>query len=224
MFPFVFFCFPSKIEQKRFTRSRFEDQYYCTLAQLKPMSKPLSKLTLDQQFRGNPPLPESVKLGILRQTTDLHDKTEKKRGQMIITQFYSKVSPVIQATMDKHKGQIVSLQDLVMFCDNLKKELKIQDELFEQRLQKHHPLAINEGKPPEHISHMTNQDPTLPRQTYSPFRAMTRHLGLKKLEDTMEPFENTISTLITTDRTPGFFQQLMPEEKLLEGATTGDRG
>uniref|UniRef100_A0A915JSA3 Uncharacterized protein n=1 Tax=Romanomermis culicivorax TaxID=13658 RepID=A0A915JSA3_ROMCU len=41
-------------------------------------------------------------------------KTElmKERDQMIITQFYSKSLPVIQATMDKHKGQIVSLQDL----------------------------------------------------------------------------------------------------------------
>uniref|UniRef100_A0A915KQS3 Uncharacterized protein n=1 Tax=Romanomermis culicivorax TaxID=13658 RepID=A0A915KQS3_ROMCU len=62
------------------------------------------------------------------------DKTQKERDQMIITQFYSKSLPVIQATMDKHKGQVVSLQDLVMFCDNLEKELKIQDELFEQRL------------------------------------------------------------------------------------------
>uniref|UniRef100_A0A915K5C8 Uncharacterized protein n=1 Tax=Romanomermis culicivorax TaxID=13658 RepID=A0A915K5C8_ROMCU len=59
----------------------------------------------------------------------------------------SKASPIIQATMDKHIGQIVTLQDLVMFCDNLQKELKIQDELFEQCLQKHHRLAINEAKP-----------------------------------------------------------------------------
>uniref|UniRef100_A0A915KLQ6 Uncharacterized protein n=1 Tax=Romanomermis culicivorax TaxID=13658 RepID=A0A915KLQ6_ROMCU len=77
------------------------------------------------------------------------DKTEKERDQMIITEFYCKSSPVFQATMDKHKCQIVSLQDLVMFCDNFKKELKIQDELFEQHLQKHHRLAINEAKPPE---------------------------------------------------------------------------
>uniref|UniRef100_A0A915ILR7 Uncharacterized protein n=1 Tax=Romanomermis culicivorax TaxID=13658 RepID=A0A915ILR7_ROMCU len=77
------------------------------------------------------------------------DRTEKECNQMIITQFYSKASPVIQATMDKHKGQIVSLEDLVTFCDNLEKELKIQDELFEQRLQKHHQLGINEAKPPE---------------------------------------------------------------------------
>uniref|UniRef100_A0A915IXH0 Uncharacterized protein n=1 Tax=Romanomermis culicivorax TaxID=13658 RepID=A0A915IXH0_ROMCU len=33
-----------------------------------------------------------------------------------------------------------------MFCDNLEKELKIQDELFEQQLQKHYRLAINETK------------------------------------------------------------------------------
>uniref|UniRef100_A0A915IHF1 Uncharacterized protein n=1 Tax=Romanomermis culicivorax TaxID=13658 RepID=A0A915IHF1_ROMCU len=65
---------------------------------------------------------------------------------MIIKQFYSKSLPVIQATKDKHKGQIVSLQDLVMFCENLEKELKIQDELFEQQLQKHHRLAINKTK------------------------------------------------------------------------------
>uniref|UniRef100_A0A915K1K1 Uncharacterized protein n=1 Tax=Romanomermis culicivorax TaxID=13658 RepID=A0A915K1K1_ROMCU len=32
------------------------------------------------------------------------DKTEKERDQMIITQFHSKSSPMIQATMDKHKG------------------------------------------------------------------------------------------------------------------------
>uniref|UniRef100_A0A915JP20 Gag protein n=1 Tax=Romanomermis culicivorax TaxID=13658 RepID=A0A915JP20_ROMCU len=126
--------------------------------------------TLDQQFRDNPPLPENVKLEILRCTTDPDDRTEKERDQMIITQFYSKSSPVIQATMDKHKGQIVSLQDLVMFCDNLKKELKIQDELFEQRLQKHHQLAINEAKPPDQISHVVNQDPAPPPQTYSHFR------------------------------------------------------
>uniref|UniRef100_A0A915J544 Uncharacterized protein n=1 Tax=Romanomermis culicivorax TaxID=13658 RepID=A0A915J544_ROMCU len=113
-------------------------------------------LETDQQFRDNRPLPES-------------DKTDKERDQMIITQFYSKASPIIQATMDEHKGQIVSLQDL-MFCDNLEKELKIQDELFEQRLQKHHRLAINEAKPPEQINHMTNQDPTPPPQTYSRFR------------------------------------------------------
>uniref|UniRef100_A0A915JWG6 Uncharacterized protein n=1 Tax=Romanomermis culicivorax TaxID=13658 RepID=A0A915JWG6_ROMCU len=103
---------------------------------------------------------------------------------MIITQFYSKLSPVIQATMDKHKGQIVSLQDLVTFCNNLEKELKIQDELFEQCLQKHHRLAMNEAKPPEQISHV----------------------------DTMEIFENNISTLSATDRTPGFFRQLTPKE------------
>uniref|UniRef100_A0A915KCV5 Uncharacterized protein n=1 Tax=Romanomermis culicivorax TaxID=13658 RepID=A0A915KCV5_ROMCU len=39
--------------------------------------------------------------------------------------------------MDKHKGEILTLQDLIMFCDNVEKELKIQDELFEQQLQKH---------------------------------------------------------------------------------------
>uniref|UniRef100_A0A915JRH9 Uncharacterized protein n=1 Tax=Romanomermis culicivorax TaxID=13658 RepID=A0A915JRH9_ROMCU len=32
------------------------------------------------------------------------------------------------------------------FCDNLERELKIQDELFEQWLQKHHCLVINETK------------------------------------------------------------------------------
>uniref|UniRef100_A0A915JEX9 Reverse transcriptase/retrotransposon-derived protein RNase H-like domain-containing protein n=1 Tax=Romanomermis culicivorax TaxID=13658 RepID=A0A915JEX9_ROMCU len=136
-------------------------------------------LETNHQFRDNPPLIESVKLEILRQTTDPHvhhfmedhasyhdakqiilsflaspgtlsdlhhewsiisqgdsescvqlDKTKKERDQMKITQFYSKSSPVIQAIMDKHKGQIVSLQDLVMFCDNLEKELKIQDEFL----------------------------------------------------------------------------------------------
>uniref|UniRef100_A0A915ICL6 Uncharacterized protein n=1 Tax=Romanomermis culicivorax TaxID=13658 RepID=A0A915ICL6_ROMCU len=49
----------------------------------------------------------------------------------------------------KETGQIVSLQDSVMFCDNLEKELKIQDKLFEQWLQKHHRLVINESKLPE---------------------------------------------------------------------------
>uniref|UniRef100_A0A915IAP3 Uncharacterized protein n=1 Tax=Romanomermis culicivorax TaxID=13658 RepID=A0A915IAP3_ROMCU len=68
---------------------------------------------------------------------------------MIITQFYSKSSPLIQATVDKYKGQIISLQDLVTFCDNLEKELKIQDELFELRLQKLQCLAINQTKLPE---------------------------------------------------------------------------
>uniref|UniRef100_A0A915L9X0 Uncharacterized protein n=1 Tax=Romanomermis culicivorax TaxID=13658 RepID=A0A915L9X0_ROMCU len=33
------------------------------------------KLTLDQQFRDNPPLPENVKLEILRCTTDPDDQT-----------------------------------------------------------------------------------------------------------------------------------------------------
>uniref|UniRef100_A0A915IHC3 Uncharacterized protein n=1 Tax=Romanomermis culicivorax TaxID=13658 RepID=A0A915IHC3_ROMCU len=56
--------------------------------------------TLDQQFRDNPHLPE-----IFRRTTDLEDKREKERDQMIITQFYSKSYPIIQAMMDKHKGQ-----------------------------------------------------------------------------------------------------------------------
>uniref|UniRef100_A0A915J7T1 Uncharacterized protein n=1 Tax=Romanomermis culicivorax TaxID=13658 RepID=A0A915J7T1_ROMCU len=65
----------------------------------------------------------------------VEDKSEEEHDQMIITQFYSKSSPVIQNTMDKHKGQIVSLQDLITFCDNLEKELKIQEELCKQRLQ-----------------------------------------------------------------------------------------
>uniref|UniRef100_A0A915L4R0 Uncharacterized protein n=1 Tax=Romanomermis culicivorax TaxID=13658 RepID=A0A915L4R0_ROMCU len=138
--------------------------------QIVAQQQKITDLETDQQFRDNPSLPQSVKLEILRRTTNPDDKTKKERDQMIITQFYSKASPVIQATMDKHKGQIISLQDLVMFCNNLKKELKIQDELFEQRLQKHHRLAINEVKPPEQISHMSNQDLTPPPQTYSLFR------------------------------------------------------
>uniref|UniRef100_A0A915HT14 Uncharacterized protein n=1 Tax=Romanomermis culicivorax TaxID=13658 RepID=A0A915HT14_ROMCU len=36
--------------------------------------------------------------------TLFQDKTQKERDQMIITQFYSKLSPIIQATMDKYKG------------------------------------------------------------------------------------------------------------------------
>uniref|UniRef100_A0A915I648 Uncharacterized protein n=1 Tax=Romanomermis culicivorax TaxID=13658 RepID=A0A915I648_ROMCU len=158
---------------------------------------------------------------------------------MIITRFYSKASPVIQATMDKHKGQIVSLQDLVMFCDNLEKELKIQDKLFEQCLQKHHGLTINEAKPPEQVGHMSNQDPMLPPQTYNRFQgiscrhplsrsqmltmerrmkqchfiAMMPHCRSKKPEvDTMESFENTISTLSATNKNPGFFRQSTPSE------------
>uniref|UniRef100_A0A915I8H5 Uncharacterized protein n=1 Tax=Romanomermis culicivorax TaxID=13658 RepID=A0A915I8H5_ROMCU len=96
---------------------------------LPPPSSPLGLLPAEQGVYGlvNPPhaLPAD-------NPTDVDDRTEKERDQMIITQFYSKSSPVIQATWNKHKGQIVSLQDLVAFCDNLEKELKIQDELFEQ--------------------------------------------------------------------------------------------
>uniref|UniRef100_A0A915I077 Uncharacterized protein n=1 Tax=Romanomermis culicivorax TaxID=13658 RepID=A0A915I077_ROMCU len=110
--------------------------------QIVAQQQKIMDLETDQQFRDNPPLPETAKLEISRQTTDPDDKTEEERDQMIITQFYSKASPVIQTTMDKHQGQIISLQDL----------------------------------------------------------------------DTMELFENTISTLSTNDRTPGFFQQLMPSE------------
>uniref|UniRef100_A0A915JB39 Uncharacterized protein n=1 Tax=Romanomermis culicivorax TaxID=13658 RepID=A0A915JB39_ROMCU len=57
-----------------------------------------------------------------------------------------------------------------MFCNNLEKELKIQDELFKQRLQKHHLLAINEAKPPDQVGHLSNQDPAPPPQTYNRFR------------------------------------------------------
>uniref|UniRef100_A0A915ISB4 Uncharacterized protein n=1 Tax=Romanomermis culicivorax TaxID=13658 RepID=A0A915ISB4_ROMCU len=87
---------------------------------------------------------------------------------------------MIQAMMDKHKGEIVSLQDLVTFCDNLEKELKIQDKLFEQPLHKHHHLTTNKTKLPE--------------------------------QDTMDPFEDTISTLSATDGTPRYFPQLMLKE------------
>uniref|UniRef100_A0A915JQW4 Uncharacterized protein n=1 Tax=Romanomermis culicivorax TaxID=13658 RepID=A0A915JQW4_ROMCU len=86
---------------------------------------------------------------------------------MIITQFYSKLSPIIQATMDKHKGQIALLQDFVMFCDNLEKELKIQDELFEQCLQKHHGLTINEAKLPEQASSKQESDANNGKETMS---------------------------------------------------------
>uniref|UniRef100_A0A915JPB9 Uncharacterized protein n=1 Tax=Romanomermis culicivorax TaxID=13658 RepID=A0A915JPB9_ROMCU len=82
-------------------------------------------------------------------TNNLEDKTEKGRDEIIITQFYSKFSPVIQVTMDKHRRQIVSPQDLVTFWDNLEKELIIQDELLEQWLQKHHRLVINKTKLPD---------------------------------------------------------------------------
>uniref|UniRef100_A0A915KBS3 Uncharacterized protein n=1 Tax=Romanomermis culicivorax TaxID=13658 RepID=A0A915KBS3_ROMCU len=47
--------------------------------------------------------------------------------------------------------------------------------------------------------------------------AMMRHLQSKKPEDTMESFENTISTLSTTDKTSGFFRQLTPSEKYVPG-------
>uniref|UniRef100_A0A915HGE7 Uncharacterized protein n=1 Tax=Romanomermis culicivorax TaxID=13658 RepID=A0A915HGE7_ROMCU len=52
----------------------------------------INDLETDHQFTDNSPLPKS-----------------------------SKSSPVIQVTMDKHKGKIVSLQDLVTLCDNLEK-------------------------------------------------------------------------------------------------------
>uniref|UniRef100_A0A915J9B3 Uncharacterized protein n=1 Tax=Romanomermis culicivorax TaxID=13658 RepID=A0A915J9B3_ROMCU len=122
------------------------------------------------------PCPESIELEILQHTTDPDDKTEKERDQMIITQFYSKSSPVIQATMDKHKGQIVSLQDLVMFWDNLEKELKIQDELFEQQLQKHHRLIINEAKPPDQAIKSAH---TLAPFLLYPYTMVQQHLLFK---------------------------------------------
>uniref|UniRef100_A0A915ISC6 Uncharacterized protein n=1 Tax=Romanomermis culicivorax TaxID=13658 RepID=A0A915ISC6_ROMCU len=44
---FIFLpCFTSKIEQKRFTRGRLEDQYYHILAGLKPMWKVPAKLVI----------------------------------------------------------------------------------------------------------------------------------------------------------------------------------
>uniref|UniRef100_A0A915IJK3 Uncharacterized protein n=1 Tax=Romanomermis culicivorax TaxID=13658 RepID=A0A915IJK3_ROMCU len=92
---------------------------------------------------------QSEKIGPSLGFQTIRDKTEKERDQMIITQFYSKSSPMIQAMRDKHKGQIISLQDLITFCDNLEKELKIQDELFEQWFPKHQCLTINETKLPE---------------------------------------------------------------------------
>uniref|UniRef100_A0A915I4H8 Uncharacterized protein n=1 Tax=Romanomermis culicivorax TaxID=13658 RepID=A0A915I4H8_ROMCU len=100
--------------------------------QIIPQQQKITDLETDQQFRDNPPLPQSVKL-------EIYDELPIP---MYITLWK-------MATMDKHKGQIISLQDLVMFCNNLEKELKIQDELFVQCLQKHHPLVINEAKPPE---------------------------------------------------------------------------
>uniref|UniRef100_A0A915L0N6 Uncharacterized protein n=1 Tax=Romanomermis culicivorax TaxID=13658 RepID=A0A915L0N6_ROMCU len=66
----------------------------------------------------------------------------------------NKLLPVIQATMDKHIGQIISFQDLVIFCDNLEKELKIQEELIEQQSQKHHHLTINKTKLLEQVDKM----------------------------------------------------------------------
>uniref|UniRef100_A0A915L752 Uncharacterized protein n=1 Tax=Romanomermis culicivorax TaxID=13658 RepID=A0A915L752_ROMCU len=161
-----------------------------------------------------------------------------------------------------------------MFCDNLEKELKIQDKLFEQCLQKHHGLTINEAKPPEQVGHMSNQDPMLPPQTYNRFQggrygsyttpgwrpptwkpstyysnpqrtmdiqsigiscrhplsrsqmltmerrmkqchfiAMMPHRRSKKPEvDTMESFENTISTFSATNKNPRFFGQSTPRE------------
>uniref|UniRef100_A0A915ICZ5 Uncharacterized protein n=1 Tax=Romanomermis culicivorax TaxID=13658 RepID=A0A915ICZ5_ROMCU len=69
---------------------------------------------------------------------------EKERDQM--------------GTMDKHKGQIISLQDLVIFCDNLEKVLKIQDELFKQWLQNHHCLAINKTELPNQDTMDTVED------------------------------------------------------------------
>uniref|UniRef100_A0A915HRH5 Uncharacterized protein n=1 Tax=Romanomermis culicivorax TaxID=13658 RepID=A0A915HRH5_ROMCU len=61
-----------------------------------------------------------------------------------------------------------------MFCDSLEKESKIQDELFEQQLQKHHHLTINEAKPPDQVSHISNLDPVLPPQTDNRFRGYNK--------------------------------------------------
>uniref|UniRef100_A0A915KZT6 Uncharacterized protein n=1 Tax=Romanomermis culicivorax TaxID=13658 RepID=A0A915KZT6_ROMCU len=135
-------------------------------------SRPLGPLPAEQGGYGlpNPPhtLPANNPTNIVI-SNDVFQLTRKEMLQILnqiqqgIANFTlqmgikpNKSSPVIQATMDKHKGQIVSLLDLVMFCDNLKKELKIQDELFKQRLQKHHPPGINEAKLPEQISNSTN--------------------------------------------------------------------
>uniref|UniRef100_A0A915JZ87 Uncharacterized protein n=1 Tax=Romanomermis culicivorax TaxID=13658 RepID=A0A915JZ87_ROMCU len=85
------------------------------------------------------------------------DKTEKERDQIIITQFYSKSSPMIQATMDYHKGQIVSLQGLDIMDlieDNIStlsatdsspgyfRQLMPKDSMFFQRYFKMLPLEI----------------------------------------------------------------------------------
>uniref|UniRef100_A0A915HLG0 Uncharacterized protein n=1 Tax=Romanomermis culicivorax TaxID=13658 RepID=A0A915HLG0_ROMCU len=127
------------------------------------------------------------------------DKTEKERDQMIIMQFYRKSSLVIQATMDKHEGQIVLLQDLVTFCDNLEKELKIQDELFKQRFQKHHHLAINETKSPEQRFRIQE-----PENFCGASRRNGRQITLHQsdfnlfpnvIKDTMDIVQDTISTL-----------------------------
>uniref|UniRef100_A0A915KDP9 Uncharacterized protein n=1 Tax=Romanomermis culicivorax TaxID=13658 RepID=A0A915KDP9_ROMCU len=87
----------------------------------------------------------------------------------------------------KETGQIVSLKDSVMFCDNLEKELKIQDKLFEQWLQKHHHLE----------SCQSNDDSTPP---------------MEKTRDTMDLIEDSTLTLSATDSSPTYFRQLMPKE------------
>uniref|UniRef100_A0A915K8B7 Uncharacterized protein n=1 Tax=Romanomermis culicivorax TaxID=13658 RepID=A0A915K8B7_ROMCU len=107
--------------------------------QIEAQQQKINDLETDQQFRDNPTLPESVKLKILQRATnpDIHHFKEDRASYDDAKQIIL----IIHATMDKLKGQIVSLQDLVTFCDNLEEELKMrQDELFEQQLQKHHRL------------------------------------------------------------------------------------
>uniref|UniRef100_A0A915IWF5 Uncharacterized protein n=1 Tax=Romanomermis culicivorax TaxID=13658 RepID=A0A915IWF5_ROMCU len=97
--------------------------------------------------------------------------------------------------------------DLVTFCNNLEKELKIQDELFELRLQKLQCLAINQTKLLEQVSHVSNQDPAPPLQSFSKFReyvpgkenAFADFLSQKYVD---QPGNNTPSTsnqITTTD-------------------------
>uniref|UniRef100_A0A915JT94 Uncharacterized protein n=1 Tax=Romanomermis culicivorax TaxID=13658 RepID=A0A915JT94_ROMCU len=104
-----------------------------------------------------------------------------------------------------------------MFCNNLEKELKIQDKLFEQ-------IKLL----PPHLQNITllillgisyrqtlskSQMLTMEKKTKKcHFIVMIQHLQQKELEDTMDHFENNISTLSATERNLGYFPLLSQSE------------
>uniref|UniRef100_A0A915KUF6 Uncharacterized protein n=1 Tax=Romanomermis culicivorax TaxID=13658 RepID=A0A915KUF6_ROMCU len=83
-----------------------------------------------------------------------------------------------------YKKQII---DLVTFCEKIEADLQIQDDLFENRLQKHQHLAFNESKPADKPSHVNFNV----QRPDSPVRGAT-------CQPAPEPSRKALSALSTT--------------------------